>query len=1129
MVAKNEVKPADMFIESKQFFGWLFLVLVVFVVRGECWATDIYVSVGGHAQADGSATKPYGTIPDAVNAVRALRKSGNTAPAVIYLREGRHQLNQVLVLGLEDGNPISSKSIAFEKYGAGETSEADYLTFAAYPGERPIVSGAMPVTGWKRLESAPAELSTQAVGRVWVADMPAGLGRFQCLFDGRGRLRRARGAGFAYTKPGNQRTLHFPAGALKAWDNLEDVEIQVRPGRPWVINMLPLESVDEVSGTATTGVSATYGMSPLPGWVHNPSGATVWVENTLTALDEPGEWVVNTRTRKIYLWPSDPAADGSPHGILAPTTSELIRVEGTIDYDGPKDTPVRGIAFSGLTFTHADRLAWTNDENRLGWGLQHDWDMFDRPTAMLRFRGAEECRVTSCRFLYSGGSGVRMDLHAQRNRVEDCEFAHLGEAGILLAGYGPGTKDVNHHNSIINNYIHHFSEITWHSPGFWAWQSGHNRISHNELHHSGYAAVLITTRVNPSRDGGGANLDGEGARTVRRHEITPKENQARNGYEDWRNREKYIHSRHNLVEYNEISHSVQLLSDGNGIYVSGAGTGNIVRYNYLHDNQAHSLPAAIRCDDDQHDTLIYGNVLYKNHGFSASIASKGVNDIINNFIVDPVAVPRWGYLSFEWVPVTGSKVHRNIIISHPEGGNAYAARPRGGTRDGGEGPKLEQTDMDSNLYFHPTDPAWMDERLSKMRAIGKEKASLLGDPLFTDPAAGDFSFQPGSPALQLGIEPLDVSQMGRKKLDGSATHYPAFSWDHVPLYMHMRKATDFTQEELEYLAGFPLITLEKTTGSSTYGSTEDGSRAAAKAIKAVNRDACVLYYRNVMCNYSTYKVNSGLKDIPGAFLQDSDGNRKLHRGVRKVYDLSNPELRKWWVDHCVEMVGYDEIDGIFLDGNIKALEPAFLDQEIGSERKQAVAEGYTAMMKELRDRIPENKMLVANIIRARLTDSGLSYMPYFDGSYLEGIESPANGLTRVEYLANGIAAVQKAARQGKIICMSIGLGKAALTGLKIDDSRKKLARGANIQPRLEYCLALFLICAEKYSYFLPHDGYDVNYNRSSVWLTRFPEYDKPLGPPLGPAIQNGTTYTRDFESASVFLDIEKQAAKITWK
>jgi len=360
-------------------------------------------------------------------------------------------------------------------------------------------------------------------------------------------------------------------------------------------------------------------------------------------------------------------------------------------------------------------------------------------------------------------------------------------------------------------------------------------------------------------------------------------------------------------------------------------------------------------------------------------------------------------------------------------------------------------------------------------------------------------------------------------------HYPSFSWDTIPLYMHMRKSKSFSQEELEYLAGFPIITLEKTTGSATYGSSEQGSREAAKAIKAINPEAKVLYYRNVMCNYSTYLVNAGLKDVSNPFLVARNGNTKLHRGIREVYDLSNPALRKWWVDHCVEMAGYDEIDGIFLDGNIKALEPAFLGSALGLERKQEVADGYSVMMQDLKDRAPSDKLLVANIIRARLTNSGLDYMQYFDGSYLEGIESAAGGYTRLEYLARGIDAVQQAARQGKIICMSIGLGNAALQGLKIDDSRQKVARGANIQPRLEYCLALFLICAEKYSYVYPHDGYSVNNNDSSVWLTRFPEYDKPLGPPKGPAVQDGYTYTREFEHASVFLDIEKEQGRITWK
>lgn len=751
------MKTFSSFIKWTQVLSLSLLISFVYTACDTHKKIELYVSVEGNDSADGSLTDPFATIPKAVEVVRELRKSGNINPATIYLRDGRHQLNQTLVLGIEDGLSAPTEPATPEEPGAGQLPPA-YLTFTAYPGEKPVISSGIQVTSWKLLESLPSALPANANGKVWVADIPKSLDKFYTLYDGQGRLNRARDAGFVPTEPGDRRTLHFPEGSLKNWDNITDVEIQIRPSRAWAINMLPLESVDETTGIAKTSVSATYEMSKLPAYllaIMGESAASAWVENVLDELDEPGEWVVNSKTRKIYLWPSDPAPDGSPRGILAPATTELIRVEGQIDYDGSTDTPVRGIAFSGITFSHADRWAWVDDNDRVGWGMQHDWDMFDRPTALLRFRGAEDCQVTHCSFVESGGSGIRLDLHAQRNRIENCELANLGEAGILLAGYGPGTKDVNHHNSIINNNIHHFSEITWHSPGVWAWQSGHNHIANNEIHHSGYCGVLITCRVNPAR----SRPNGEGGKTVRQSEISDEvKNSPTRSYENWKLREKYYHSRHNLLEYNEITHSVQKLSDGNGIYVSGAGKGNIIRYNYLHDNLEHHLPAPIRCDDDQHETLIYGNVIYNNYAFAAGIVSKGINDIINNVIVKPLAVPRFGYISFEWVPVTGSKVYRNIIIPHPDGGNAHAERPRRNqTRDL---PNLTETEMDSNLYYHPTDPSWMDKHLQRMQAIGKEKASLFADPMFIDPAGGNFGFKEGSPALKLGIEPLDISKMG---------------------------------------------------------------------------------------------------------------------------------------------------------------------------------------------------------------------------------------------------------------------------------------------------------------------------------------------------------------------------------
>jgi len=48
-------------------------------------------------------------------------------------------------------------------------------------------------------------------------------------------------------------------------------------------------------------------------------------------------------------------------------------------------------------------------------------------------------------------------------------------------------------------------------------------------------------------------------------------------------------------------------------------------------------------------------------------------------------------------------------------------------------------------------------------ANGLKGDTSNGDPLFQNPDAGDYNFKPGSPALQKGIQPLDMSGAGREK------------------------------------------------------------------------------------------------------------------------------------------------------------------------------------------------------------------------------------------------------------------------------------------------------------------------------------------------------------------------------
>jgi hypothetical protein len=45
---------------------------------------------------------------------------------------------------------------------------------------------------------------------------------------------------------------------------------------------------------------------------------------------------------------------------------------------------------------------------------------------------------------------------------------------------------------------------------------------------------------------------------------------------------------------------------------------------------------------------------------------------------------------------------------------------------------------------------------------GGDTHSLAVDPLFVDPANGDFRLRPDSPALKLGFTPIDWSEAGLK-------------------------------------------------------------------------------------------------------------------------------------------------------------------------------------------------------------------------------------------------------------------------------------------------------------------------------------------------------------------------------
>ncbi|MGA3334226.1 MAG: right-handed parallel beta-helix repeat-containing protein [Terracidiphilus sp.] len=692
---------------------------------------EFYVAPRGRDENPGTRSKPFATLQRARDEVRKLVAKGLKTNVTVRIYGGTYTLQETLIFGLEDS-------------GTDEYS----IVYEAVPGEEPVITSGVKIEGWKQLDAMLPELPVPACGKVWVADVPESLGRFYTLYDQQGHLPRAQGNGFIPEDPpagadGSDRSarfrnLYFPPGAIRNWSNLDDVEIVIRslPASLSTMNILALESVDEKARMAHTKLPATYpiGRTTDPDLLATPSA---WVENVLDGLDHAGAWVLNTHTRKLYLWPRTE----KPEEILAPRLRELIRVEGKIDADGPTDVPVRGLIFRGLTFAHADRDVWTEDDT----GMQHDWEMIDKPDALVRLRGAERCTVESCKFRDSGGNAIRLDLYAQNNRIKGNEIRQMGQGGIGLLGYGAGVKDVNKRNEIFNNHIHHCGLIYWHSLGVVLWQSGENRIANNYIHHMPRHAICLS----------GPRLE-YFLKPCERREICKSVRWREIGQvQTWDQAMPYLHTRKNAVENNEVERVLQKLGDGAAINVSGCGNGNLIRRNYLHDIFASEwVSGVLRTDDWQSGTTWEENIIYRSN--AGAWEHKGANNAINNYCIDLLAE---GYFRMAasrgaCCAVDGSVIERNIFYS-PNGPAVFY------TYLNGQPQQLATSKVEHNLYY----AAGVEEKstpkfLQDLQALGVARTDAYADPLFANLKEGDFRLKPDSPALKMGIKQIDLKGIG---------------------------------------------------------------------------------------------------------------------------------------------------------------------------------------------------------------------------------------------------------------------------------------------------------------------------------------------------------------------------------
>lgn len=625
---------------------------------------------------------PFASLDRAQRAVREWRTGGGPRGPVTVLIRGVHRLPAPFVLTPEDSG----------------TKDAP-VTYAAAPGEQPVLSGGRRITGWRQ---GPAE--------IWTAEVPeAKSGRwcFRQLFVNGRRARRARSPNDGYFRvvglvdpkpdaPWNKGVdrFRFRASDIDAYHDLNHVEVVVF--HSWNTSRVRIASVDKAQAIVSfTGPTI---FRPLA-W--DPE-QRYYVENARELLDSPGEWYLDRETGVLSYWPLA-GEDLRTAEVVAPVLTELVRLDG----DPDAGRFVDHVRLVGLSLQHAD---WTLSEQGYG-----DPQAAVTVPAVVSAKGARFCALEQCEIAHVGTYGVWFSRGCKENRIVQNHLYDLGAGGVRIGEPAMAASDVaeSSNNLISNNYLHDGGCVYAGAVGVWLAQSSHNEISHNEIHSFDYSGISL-----------GWNWGFQPNRT-----------------------------HHNRIEHNHVHHVVRgVLSDAGGIYMLGIQTGTVVRHNIFHDVFPYAGKPAmawgIYFDSGASGLLVENNLVY--HTLTGGLMNTGMtgNVIRNNVFALSGQEAVWRY---NWTKEPPSVVERNIF---------YLTQGELFHEDGGASDF--RTRWDDNLYWRADGEPLLfyGEPFQAWQAKGVDQHSLVADPQFVDPARFDFRVKPESPAIQLGFQPIDTSQNG---------------------------------------------------------------------------------------------------------------------------------------------------------------------------------------------------------------------------------------------------------------------------------------------------------------------------------------------------------------------------------
>ncbi|MFF0342340.1 right-handed parallel beta-helix repeat-containing protein [Kribbella sp. NPDC004875] len=259
----------------------------------------------------------------------------------------------------------------------------------------------------------------------------------------------------------------------------------------WFTDTIPLLDTNFKKTQTTLKYWTRYAM------VNSRGGSRYYFQNSLSFLDQPGEYYLDYKAGEVYYKPLAGTMDGIK--VLRPTVKTVLNLAGKSPEDRLKD-----VTFDGIGVQYSDFVSWY----RNGWvaggdaGDEHKYPEYDRQIEMPRNRfGAITLTNTSnidlsrLHLSDTGFTGVYLLFANDHTKITDSLLENIGADGIKVEGGWPGEGDLSNHHTISNVFIDHIGELVpGDASGVELMDTGNNTVTNVEVKHSARYGISLESR-----------------------------------------------------------------------------------------------------------------------------------------------------------------------------------------------------------------------------------------------------------------------------------------------------------------------------------------------------------------------------------------------------------------------------------------------------------------------------------------------------------------------------------------------------------------------------------------------------------------------------------------------------------